>query len=229
MSKHIESKALERRASRRLAALAAVVAILAASAACSGRDRARTVDADLGHDLDLASTTGIELANRGRAGTQVVSAIEEAPRSAAQRSARSATAAGRRRHRVATPRIDAPPATVMVADHETVATASTEAAAGPDPESTAPSPAPNPGPQSVPEPVSYPTGRGSEPGRGTGIGDVLGGVIGVVLRGGAGGGIDPCDERHGRGRRGGMGGIPLPVPGGVWSRFPTGGTTFPRN
>lgn len=226
-------------APRRRIALAATVGLLAA-AACSnsGRDRSATVDAELGHDLDLASTTGIELANRGRGGTQVVSAIEETRRSAPQRSARTAKSSGRRRQRVAAPKVEAPQATVMVADHETAAAASTEAAAGPDPVSTAPEPAPSAGPAVVPEPVSYPSGGGAEPGRGSGrgsgIGTVIGGVLGVVLRGGLGG-VDRCDERntHGRrggGIRGGIGGIPFPIPGGGGAapRWPRTGTTFPR-
>ncbi|HET7456855.1 MAG TPA: hypothetical protein VFJ74_04310 [Gemmatimonadaceae bacterium] len=214
---------------RRRVAVVAALGLLAA-AACSGRERSRTVDADLGHDLDLASTTGIELANRARGGTQVVSAIEEGPRSALQRSASAAKASGRRRHKVAKPKIAAPPATVMVADHEAAAAASTEQAAGEEPVSTAPAPAPDPGPAVVPEPVSYPAGGAAEPGRGTGIGTVIGGVIGVVLRGGMGG-VDRCDERHTHGRRGGNGGIdgiPLPIPGGANPRWPAGSTTFPR-
>lgn len=211
---------------RRYLALAALG--MAAVAACSGRERARPVDADLGHDLDLASTTGIELANRGGAGTQVVSAIEETPRSAPHQSAaRTPKSMGRRRHKIATPKADAPEATVMVADHEAVAAATTEPAAGPEPTATAPAPTPDPGPAVTPEPVSYPAGGGTEAGRGQGGGGGgIIGIIGAVLRGGMGG-VDRCDERHGRGRHGGgIGGVMIPMPGGGGQRWPSG--TFPR-
>ena len=211
---------------RRYLALAALG--MAAIAACSGRERARQVDADLGHDLDLASTTGIELANRGGTGTQVVSAIEESPRSAPRQSAaRTPKSMGHRRHKIAKPRVDAPEATVMVADHEAVAAATTEPAAGPEPAATAPAQTPDPGPAITPEPVSYPAGGGTEAGRGQGGGGgVVIGIIGAVLRGGMGG-VDRCDERHGRGRHGGgIGGVMIPMPGGGGQRWPSG--TFPR-
>jgi hypothetical protein len=223
---------------RRTLALAAALGLAAAAAACSGRDRARRqVDADLGHDLDLASTTGIELANRGGRGTQVVSAIEETPRTAPHHSSSpKPTSAGHRRHKVAKKQeADAPPATVMVADHEVMGPASVEKAAGSDSTSNAPSTeGPNAGPAITPEPQPYPAGGGGDAGRGNGgggggvigiIGAILrdagrgnggggGGVIGIIgaiLRGGMGG-VDRCDERHGHGRHGG-GGV-IVVPGG---------------
>ena len=195
---------------RRTLALAAALGLAAAVAACSGRDRARRqVDADLGHDLDLASTTGIELANRGGAGTQVVSAIEETPRTAPRHSSSpKPTSAGHRRHKVAKKQeADAPPATVMVADHEVMGPASTEKAAGSDSTSNAPSTdGPNAGPAITPEPQPYPAGGGGDAGRGNGGGGggVIG-IIGAILRGGMGG-VDRCDERHGHGRHGGIGG-----------------------
>lgn len=214
------------RRGRRYLALAALG--MAAVAACSGRERARPVDADLGHDLDLASTTGIELANHGGAGTQVVSAIEETPRSAPHQSAaRTPKSLGRRRHKIATPKADAPEATVMVADHEAVAAATTEPAAGPEPTATAPAQTPDPGPAVTPEPESYPAGGGTDAGRGQGGGAAgVIGIIGAVLRGGMGG-VDRCDERHGHGRHGGgIGGVMIPMPGGGGQRWPSG--TFPR-
>jgi hypothetical protein len=225
------------------AALGLAVTITVASCGRGAGDRSRAqVDEELGHDLDLASTTGIELANQGGRGTQVISAIEETPRTAPHHSASSKpTSAGHRRHKVAKQQEpDAPPATVMVADHEVVGPASTENAAGRDSSSNAPSTeGPNPGPAVTPDPEPYPAGGGGDVGRGRGGGGsgVIG-IIGVILRGGMGG-VDRCDERHGHGRRGGVGGG-IYIPGGGPPMIPTvpdrpaggwpgrGSMTFPR-
>ncbi len=167
------------------------VAMVLVLAACSGTNE--PADDGFMKDLELASAaTPIQLQNSGSA-AQVVSAIERTSRPATNRIAPS--------RRVATykPARRAEPARVATVEDATIAEelspepmlvseASVEVASLPS---------------SRPQPV-YSPGVGVD---GDGVGnrraDVIGSVIGVVIRGGHGG-IDNCDPRADRRRRGGM-------------------------
>jgi hypothetical protein len=180
-------------------------------AACDSQSRS-TIDADLQKDLELASSAdGISLGNGAiTSGQQFVSSIERTTPPV-----RKVAASARvKRHKPAPkspPQVvqTEAPAAVSESEVQSVATAPVEVALD----------APvSPRPQPIA--VSYPSGESSVGnGGGSGTGAVLGTIFGVVIRGGAVGDIDHCDERTvRRGRGTGIlvnNRLPFPVGGSV--------------
>jgi hypothetical protein len=214
---------------RRLAAAAALSA--AALALACGKRAEPSRDAlndDLRHDLELASSAGIELAGSPKNGSvQVVSPVEQWDGAVPVRATRAAApkATAKRRH---APKPKAHEPAPAPAPQKSEA-ATVVADAGPAPEQPAPDVTqPAPEPTTAPTPVVIDGGGSTDRGqRGPGVGTVIGTVLGVVIRGAVVGGVDPCDERVGHGRHGGgISEMPLPIPG-TGGGFPRGGT-FPR-
>lgn len=202
------------------------VACLAAAGCSRSRTPADSVLADdLQHDLELASTTGIELAGVHKGAVEVTSSVEQGPKAMPVRARRAPRphAKGHRRA-VPSPKAEEPAPTTVP---EETAAATIVAAAGESPENPAPAIEPQ---EPAPAPVAVPDGQegGAAEGRhGGGWGRAIGTVVGVVIRGGAVG-VDKCDE-HERGRRpGGIASLPVPIPGGVNLPYPVTGSTFPR-
>jgi hypothetical protein len=166
---------------------------------------------ELRRDLQLAATSGIELAATDFQPRRFVSGIEQPPGPGPER-ARSPKPQPRPKAKQA-PEPDV--VTVATAEIEPeivdIAAAPTEA---PAPVSTVPVPVPFP---------TQPANGGDARDGGRGSGGVLGGIIGVVIRGGAVG-EDRCEIHRGGRRRGGL------PPGGIAinTRFPIGNTTFPQ-
>jgi hypothetical protein len=213
-----------RRLSLAVALSAATLALACGKRGGPSRD---ALNDDLRHDLELASSAGIELAGAPKGNSlQVVSAVEQWDGAVPVRATRAPApkATGRRRH-APKPKAEAP----APAPAPEVTEAATEVAeAGPAPEEPTPAPEPAPEPAAAPAPIVIDGGGGVDQGRrGGGIGTAIGTVIGVVIRGAVVGGVDPCDERVGHGRRGGISEMPLPLPGNGGG-FPRGGSTFPR-
>ena len=229
MRSHASRQLSTRFTPRRLTAAALALSAVVAAGACS---RSRTNEdaalaADLQHDLELASTTGIELAGSRRGGTQVVSAVEGGPKSTPMRTARAKRpkATGHRRH-APSPKVEEPS---PAPEPESADAATVVAAAGHEVEHPAPATEQAPQPVSLPSPVSWPDGGW---GAGRGRGNASDNGIGAILRGGVVGGIDDCDERdHSRNRRRAsriasvVGAISGPALGRVG--LPSG-TTFPH-
>ncbi|GAC1657797.1 MAG: hypothetical protein NVS4B3_24700 [Gemmatimonadaceae bacterium] len=154
---------------------------------------------DLKHDLELVSSTHMELAAAVGAGLgrQVVSAIESAPLSS-----RAPAMSKRRRP---SPRVA--PAETRVAVTETAGEATAPTATVPAPIASAPEPI---APRPVPVQVSYPTRTATEGGGSIGEGDAgsaagaaIGEIIGAIIRGGSVG-RDRCDPRRDGQRPGGI-------------------------
>lgn len=210
------------------------------------------LDDALRRDLQLASATGVALANpeRDAPRARFLSAIEGGPKTPKPEvtvrdprgTVRHAAPAARRR-----PRRDVAPSTATVGnattDERAVAEAPAASApaepivAAPTPVPQASTPANTPtvlvsGPNTSDAPVGSGDGNGRG-GRGGGVGVLggIGGIIGVVIRGGGVGDVDHCErDRPGsRGRRGGIGAWPGRVAGpGTSLPMPTGRPTFPR-
>ena len=213
-----------------LAAAAGAALVVAGCSAAHSADREDALAEDLRHDLELASSAGIELAGSQRGRLTVVSAVEQGPRTEPVRAARSATprALGRKRAAPA-PKVEEPapaPAPEGEAAATEIAAADEETV-----EPIAPVAEPEPQPSAEPSPAVVEQGSGGSE-RGRGIGTAIGTVIGVVIRGAVvGGGVDDCDERVHRPRGGVISaGMPLPLPGRVGGgvRFPQTAGTFPR-
>ena len=213
-----------------LAAAAGAALVVAGCSAAHSADREDALAEDLRHDLELASSAGIELAGSQRGRLTVVSAVEQGPLTEPVRAARSATprALGRKRAAPA-PKVEEP----APAPAPEVEAAATEIAAA-DEETVEPiarAAEPEPQPSAEPSPAVVEQGSGGSE-RGRGIGTAIGTVIGVVIRGAVvGGGVDDCDERVHRPRGGVISaGMPLPLPGRVGGgvRFPQTAGTFPR-
>ncbi|MFL5576257.1 MAG: hypothetical protein ACJ79S_09905 [Gemmatimonadaceae bacterium] len=220
---------------RRLAAAVVLPAAALALACGEGRKPARAdaLNDDLRHDLELASSAGIELAGAPRNGSlQVVSAIEQTEGSVPVKATRTATphASGRRRHAPKPKAIEPAPAPEPeVQEGVTTVAESGQAPEEPKPAVTEPAPEP----ATAPAPVVIDGGSGEDRRHGGGgIGTAIGTVIGVVIRGAVVGGVDPCDERVERGRRrGGISEMPMPLPlplPGNGGDFPRRVGTFPR-
>jgi hypothetical protein len=228
----------------------AVLPLGAMALACSDGEKERAsneLSADLAKDLQMASAASVELASgaQGYERMRVVSAIEAAP--AGTRPTPTAKAPKPKkanpprpvRKRTPKPTPAAAPVeageTAVAVAPQTSDGAPTEAGVAAEPDGAEqapaneptegagndPAPEPLPAPRPTPVPVSYPGPERYPEGGGDGVGTVIGTVIGVVIRGG-GAGIDHCDERAVRRRRGRGGGIAI---GGVG--IPVGGVGIP--
>jgi hypothetical protein len=183
--------------------------VVALAAACGGGSRANDapLSADLQKDLDLAKSTGIELASASRRAPLAVSGVEAVPVGRARQADRAERP---------TPRRQSPPAITQVARRSAEMAeapvpdveAEVEAALGEAPAfeeapagelAEAPVAAETPevisGPQALPEGIG--AGRPRDPG---GWGDVgVGRGTGSVVRGGSVGDVDHCEIHGGRG------------------------------
>ncbi|MFN2398497.1 MAG: hypothetical protein ABR543_07620 [Gemmatimonadaceae bacterium] len=186
----------------------AIVLIAACGRSDSVSNDRAAITNDLRKDLDLAATSGIELAANDYEPRRFVSDIEQ-PLGHEQGRGGAPKLQPRRR---ATPKPS--PEIVAVATDELEPEVVTIAAV-PQPESPVLAPVPMPAPEPTqPARNDESEGRGS---RGSGLGD----IVEVVIRGGSVGVIDKC-EKHGHGGR--RGGFPVAIN----TRFPIGNPTFPR-
>ena len=187
------------------------VGLSAVVVAACGKNSApanRAMSDDLKRDLQLATTSGLDLASQQRAASFP---LTEIPQSSAPSPTRTLKkGAGPKAVRSKHPTVKASPEPTVVANAEEPQTEVMQKDPSPTTERT-----PDPAAPAVPRPSPTPTnpdggegahghgGGGSNPGAGSGVGSVLGGIFGVILRGGIGDG-DHCDPRsdgrHGRQR-----------------------------
>ena len=186
----------------------------------------RVMSDDLKRDLQLASSSSLDLASHQVAAsfplTEVPISSAPAPSKALKR------AAGPKAVRSKAPTVKATPEPTVVANAEQPETEVTQKAASPTTE-----PVPDPSAPAVPRPSPVPTdpnggegshgrdGSGQNPGAGGGVGAVIGGIFGAILRGAVVDG-DHCDPRtDGRGR---PHRLPPPYsPNNPYPTFPRGG------
>ena len=185
------------------------VGLSAVVVAACGRNSApanRAMSDDLKRDLQLATTSGLDLASQQRAASFP---LTEIPQSSAPSPTRTLKkGAGPKAVRSKHPTVKASPEPTVVANAEEPQTEVMQKDPSPTTE-----PTPDPMAPAVPRPSPMPTnpdggegahghgGGGSRPGANDG--GVLGTIFGVILRGGIGDG-DHCDPRsdgRGRGRR----------------------------
>ena len=185
------------------------VGLSAVVVAACGRNSApanRAMSDDLKRDLQLATTSGLDLASQQRAASFP---LTEIPQSSAPSPTRTLKkGAGPKAVRSKHPTVKASPEPTVVANAEEPQTEVMQKDPSPTTE-----PTPDPVAPAVPRPSPMPTnpdggegahghgGGGSRPGASDG--GVLGTIFGVILRGGIGDG-DHCDPRsdgRGRGRR----------------------------
>ena len=185
------------------------VGLSAVVVAACGRNSApanRAMSDDLKRDLQLATTSGLDLASQQRAASFP---LTEIPQSSAPSPTRTLKkGAGPKAVRSKHPTVKASPEPTVVANAEEPQTEVMQKDPSPTTE-----PTPDPTAPAVPRPSPMPTnpdggegahghgGGGSRPGANDG--GVLGTIFGVILRGGIGDG-DHCDPRsdgRGRGRR----------------------------
>jgi hypothetical protein len=193
-------------------------------AAC-GKSRApanRAMSDDLKRDLQLATTSGLDLASQQKGASFPLTEIPQSSAPAPTPALRKG--AGPKAVKSKHPTVKATPEASVVANAEEPETEVMEKAPSTTTEQT-----PDPSAPAVPRPSPTPTnpnggegahghgGGGPNPGAGDGGGSILGGIFGVILRGGIGDG-DHCDPRtDGRGRRprvnvGGFPNNPYPFP-----------------
>lgn len=203
-------------------------AVVVGACGRSGKAADRTMSDDLKRDLQLASSTSLDLASHQSSAsfplTEIPISSTPAPSKTLKR------AAGPKAVKARKPTVKARPEPTVVANAEEPQTEISQKAPSPTTES-----APDPSAPAVPRPSPVPTdpnggegahgqnGGGQNPGSGNGVGAVLGGIFGVILRGGVVDG-DHCDPRsEGRGRR------RLPPP--VWNPnnpYPVAGGSIMR-
>jgi hypothetical protein len=185
------------------------VGLSAVVVAACGRNSApanRAMSDDLKRDLQLATTSGLDLASQQRAASFPLTEIPQA--SAPSPTPTLRKGAGPKAVRSKHPTLKASPEPTVVANAEEPQTEVMQKDPSPTTE-----PTPDPTAPAVPRPSPMPTnpdggegahghgGGGSRPGANDG--GVLGTIFGVILRGGIGDG-DHCDPRsdgRGRGRR----------------------------
>jgi len=178
------------------------VALSAVTLAACGRNSApadRAMSDDLKRDLQLATTSGLDLASQQRS---KAFPLTEIPQSSAPSPTRSLKkAAGPKAVRSKQPTVKASPEPTVVASAEDPQAETTQNAPSPTTE-----PTPDPAAPAVPRPSPTATdpngGEGAHGRHGGGsnggisdAGSVLGGIFGVILRGAIGDG-DHCDPRR---------------------------------
>jgi hypothetical protein len=181
-------------------------AVVVAACGKNGGTANRAMSDDLKRDLQLATSSGLDLASQQAAKsfplTEIPISSAPAPSHALKR------AAGPKAVKSKQPTVKATPEPTVVANAEIPETEVTQKAPSPTTES-----APDPSAPAVPRPSPVPTdpnggegahgqnGSGGNPGSGGGVGAVIGGIFGAILRGGVVDG-DHCDPRtDGRMRR----------------------------
>lgn len=185
------------------------VGLSAVVVAACGKNSApanRAMSDDLKRDLQLATSSGLDLASQQRAASFPLTEIPQS--SAPSPTPALKKGAGPKAVRSKHPTVKASPEPTVVANAEEPQTEVMQKDPSPTTE-----PTPEPDAPAVPRPSPMPTnpnggvgahghgGGGSNPGAGDGAGSVIGTIFGVILRGGIGDG-DHCDPRSG-GRRGG--------------------------
>lgn len=183
----------------------------------NGASPNRAMNDDLKRDLQLASSTGLDLASQQASKSF---ALTEIPQSSSRSPALTVRrGAGPKAVKSKTPTVKAAPDASIDSKAEEPTTEVMTPAPAPTTE-----PVPDPTAPSVPRPSPTPidpnggegargrNGGGPNPGAGDGGGSVLGGIFGVIIRGGIGDG-DHCDPRTDGRRRGRPPfGIPTTVP-----------------
>ena len=198
-------------------------AVVVAACGRNSTSANRAMSDDLKRDLQLATTSGLDLASQQRAASFPITEIPQSSAPSATHTLKKA--AGPKAVRSKHPTVKASPEPTVVANAEEPQTEVMQKDPSPITE-----PTPEPTAPAVPRPSPTPTnpnggegahgrnGGGSNSGAGDGGGSVIGTIFGVILRGGIGDG-DHCDPRtdgRGRGRR---------LPTGT---FPNNPYPFPR-
>lgn len=207
-------------------------AVVLAACGKNGASPNRAMSDDLQKDLQLASSSGLDLASqqasKGFALTEIAQSSAPSPARTVKK------AAGPKAVKSKTPPVKAAPDNSIEAKAAEptveVAAQAPSATTEPTPEPMAPA-VPRPSPTAI-DPNGGEGGRGQNgtgpnPGAGDGGGSVLGGIFGVIIRGGVVDG-DHCDPRTDGRRRGprsggGYGTTPVPFPtrpGGISPRIP---------
>lgn len=186
----------------------AILLVVACGQSDSVSNERAAISNDLRKDLELAATSGIELAANDYEPRRFVSDIEQ-PLGHERGKGGAPKLQPRRR---ASPKPG--PEIVAVATDELEPEVITIAAV-PQPDSPVMEPVAMPSPEPTqPARTDEAEGRGS---RGIGLGD----IVEVVIRGGSVGVVDRCEIHNRGGRRGGF-------PVAINTRFPMGNPTFPR-
>ena len=205
-------------------------AVFLAACGKNGASPNRAMNDDLKRDLQLASSTSLDLASQQAAKPY---ALTEIPQNAAPSpSPTIKRGAGPKAVRSKTPTVKASPDATIESKAEEPTVDVMAQAPSPTVE-----PTPDPAAPAVPRPSPTPTdpnggegahgqhGGGPNPGAGDGGGSILGGIFGVIIRGGVVDG-DHCDPRT-DGRRGAR----RPPYGGTFPNTPfpgAGGASIPR-
>jgi len=206
----------------------AAVAIAAGLAACSGGKATDSAKADdFNRDLQLASSTSMDLAGP-KVDPALLNSLETKPQGAPQAVKTVKKGAGNRVVRSKTPTVRATPETDVAAsddNSEQVTTVTTAPVPEPTQEPVAVAPRPVPIVVQAGDATAGDYGTG---GNGGGVFGNGGGIGGVVIRGGGVDG-DHCEPHGGRGRTT-RGGVYMPNTGGIIiSRSPGGmGRPFPQ-
>jgi hypothetical protein len=196
-----------------------VSALILAACGRNGASSNQAMNDDLKRDLQLASSTSLDLASQQSSKTFALTEIGQSAAPAPATAVRKG--AGPKAVRSKRPTVKAAPEpTVAVQSEKPTTEVAVEA---PSPNTA---PVPDASAPAVPRPSSTPTdpnggegahgrnGGGPNPGAGDGGGSILGSIFGAIIRGGTVDG-DHCDPR-GRGRRGPPPGFPAsPLPRGT--------------
>jgi hypothetical protein len=180
-----------------------VLVIATALVACGRKNSDSASNDDFKRDLQLASSTNLDLAG-GKVDPSLLSSLETKPSGAPEAARVVKKGAGNRAIESRTPTVKAAPESDVAAAEDTGPTATESVAPAPEvsePVAVAPRPAP----------VNIPASSGGDYGN-AGGGVFGGGMGGVVIRGGGVDG-DHCQPHGGSGRRGG--GVYFP-PGGIF-------------
>lgn len=197
-------------------------AVVLAACGKNGASPNRAMNDELKRDLQLASSSGLDLASqqaaKGFALTEIAKSSAPSPAPTVKKGA------GPKAVRSKTPTVKAAPDASIESKAEEPTTEVMVQAPSPTTEQTpdpmapaVPRPSPTPINPNGGEGASGRNGGGPNPGAGDGGGSVLGGIFGAILRGGVvdGDHCDPrTDRRHGRPRPGGPATFPNnPYPG----------------
>lgn len=181
----------------------ATLALTAALSACSqGRATDTAAQDDFKRDLQLASSTSLDLAGP-KVDPSLLNSLETNPQGAPEAATTVKKGAGNRAVRSQTPTVLATPETDVAAVDETDVVEALSEAPAPELNSEPVAVAPRPAP------VIVQTGGAGDYGTGSNGGGVFGGGIGVVIRGGGVDG-DHCEIHRGRGRTTSRGPVYVP-------------------